>query len=277
MSLKATDLDVRIGTATLLDGVSLEVADGELVALSGPNGAGKTTLMRSLAGDVKPARGSVSLDDQDLEDWSGADLARRRSVMSTDTSVAFGYNAREVALLGRLPIHAGDPSEADDAIVDDLLAAVDCSHLAGRVFSTLSTGERQRIQLARAIAQLASSAGTADDAPDTRYMLLDEPTSSLDPAHQHRAMRLLREQVEAGTGVLAVLHDLNLAAAYADRIALMKDTRIVATGTPSEVLRSELLREVFDVPMLVIPHPHLAHPLVVAEPADTESAPPSQP
>ncbi|MFV2063529.1 MAG: hypothetical protein ACC726_08440, partial [Chloroflexota bacterium] len=173
-------------------------------------------------------------------------------------------------LMGRMPLHGGSPTEDDVDIVSALLEAVDCTALGGRAFSTLSTGERQRVQLARAIAQVspAPDPGDEDDpaVSHERFLLLDEPTSSLDPAHQHTAMRLLRRQADAGIGVLAVLHDLNLAAAYADRIALMKDTRIIETGDPTRIMDAALLERIFEVPMLVLPHPSLPHPLVVAQP-----------
>jgi iron complex transport system ATP-binding protein len=257
---------VRVGGATLLDGVSLAVEPGEVVAVAGPNGAGKTTLVRALAGDVRPAGGSVELDDRALDDWNSGELALRRAVMSTDGTVAFDYTAAEVALLGRMPFHGGNPTVGDRAVVTDLLEAVDCSRLADRVFATLSSGERQRVGLARAIAQVSDVDPETDPPAGDRFLLLDEPTSSLDPAHQHVAMRLVRDQAAAGHGVLAVLHDLNLAAAYADRVALMKEARIVEVGTPGEVLRADLLESVFDIPVLVMPHPYFSHPLVIAEP-----------
>jgi iron complex transport system ATP-binding protein len=183
--------------------------------------------------------------------------------MSTDRAVAFAFTAHEVAMMGRMPLHGGDPSATDREVIEELLAAVDCSHLADRVYATLSTGERQRVQLARAIAQVSDAETTAGT---ERFLLLDEPTSSLDPAHQHTAMRLIRRMADAGRGVLAVLHDLNLAAAYADRVVLLREARVVEAGTPTEVLRRDVLEAVFDIPMLVIPHPQLAYPLVVAEP-----------
>ena len=205
-----------------------------------------------------------------MADWPRLDLARRRAVMSADRNVAFAFTAEEVALLGRLPLHGGDPTEADRVVVRGLLEAVDCAHLSGRVFATLSTGERQRVALARAIAQVSeapgSDPGSALAPGGARYLLLDEPTSSLDPAHQHLAMRLLRRRADAGMGVLAVLHDLNLAAAYADRVVLMAASRVVASGSPTEVLRADLLERVFGIPMLVLPHPHHRHPMVIAEP-----------
>jgi len=264
MTYRATGIGVEIGAATLLEDVSLEIRPGEVVAVAGPNGAGKTTLLGVLAGDRAPSSGSVSLDGRVLGEWAKVELARRRAVMGTDRAVAFAFTAREVAMLGRMPLHGGEPDEADRTVIEELLQAVDCENLSERVYATLSTGERQRVSLARAIAQVSDTA--SGDAEADRYLLLDEPTSSLDPAHQHTAMRLVRRVADEGRGVLAVLHDLNLAAAYADRVVLMHDARVIESGTPAEVLRADLLEAVFDIPMLVIPHPQLAHPLVIAEP-----------
>ena len=270
MSLSLDQVSFRVGRAALLSDVSMTLGASELVAVVGPNGAGKTTLLRILAGDIRPSAGSVSLDGRPLATWSAAALARRRAVMRTDSSVAFGFTAREVALMGRLPIHAGDPDAADRQLVDGLLAAVHCSALSERAFATLSNGERQRVGLARAIAQVRDDAGSrqGETAAAERFLLLDEPTSSLDPAHQHTAMRLLRDEVEGGRGALVVLHDLNLAAAYADRILLMKEGRIVAAGSPHQMLQPPLLELVFEIPMLVVQHPGASHPLVVSQPQD---------
>ncbi len=274
MTYAAAEISVHIDKATLLDDVSIDVRPGEIVAVAGPNGAGKSTLISVLAGDRTPSSGSVTLESRPLASWPRGELARRRAVMSTDRAVAFAFTAQEVALMGRMPLHGGDPHDADREVIRDLLAAVDCSPLADRVYATLSTGERQRVQLARAVAQVTDAPDVGDAAVDTpgriesadRFLLLDEPTSSLDPAHQHTAMRLIRQMADAGRGVLAVLHDLNLAAAYADRVVLMAEARVVASGTPDDVLRADLLESVFHIPMLVIPHPQLSHPLVIAEP-----------
>ena len=267
MTYATRELSVSIDGARLLDGVSVSIEPGEIVAVAGPNGAGKSTLLSALAGDRSPNQGTVTLDGQSVSDWPKVELARRRSVMGTDRAVAFAFSAAEVAMLGRMPLHGGDPDETDHAVIDELMTAVDCTDLADRVYATLSTGERQRVSLARAVAQVTDADGVKGDA--ARYLLLDEPTSSLDPAHQHTAMRLIRKTAEAGHGVLAVLHDLNLAAAYADRVVLMHEARVVEGGTPAEVLRADLLESVFDIPMLVIPHPQLAHPLVIAEPHES--------
>jgi iron complex transport system ATP-binding protein len=257
MTYVADLVTVRIGRATLLEEASLELRPGEVVAVAGPNGAGKSTLLAVLAGDRSPNGGEVTLDGRAVADWPRIELARRRAVMGTDRAVAFAFTATEVAMMGRMPLHGGDPDEADHAVIDALLAAVDCVELAERVYATLSTDV------------------PGEDDGAGRYLLLDEPTSSLDPAHQHTAMRLIRRTADAGRGVLAVVHDLNLAAAYADRVVLMHEAHVVESGTPAEVLRADLLESVFDIPMLVIPHPQLSHPLVIAEPQESlHEAPP---
>lgn len=263
MTYRASEVSVEIDGVRLLEDVTIEIQPGEIVAVAGPNGAGKSTLLHVLAGDRDPSAGSVALDDRAIADWPRIELARRRAVMGTDRAVAFAFSAREVAMMGRMPLHGGDPDDADRAVIEGLLEAVDCVGLADRVYATLSTGERQRISLARAVAQVSD---LEDGTGEERYLLLDEPTSSLDPAHQHTAMRLVRRAADAGRGVLAIVHDLNLAAAYADRVVLMHEAKVVESGTPAAVLRADLLEAVFDIPMLVIPHPQLSHPLVVAEP-----------
>ncbi len=160
MTYRAAGVSVRVGQARLLDDVSLAVQAGEVVAVAGPNGAGKTTLLSVLAGDRTAETGTVTLGERALADWPRDELARRRAVMSTEGAVAFAFTAAEVALLGRMPLHGGDPDEGDHRVVRELLAAVDCTQLAERVYATLSTGERQRVQLARALAQVSDGPGT---------------------------------------------------------------------------------------------------------------------
>jgi iron complex transport system ATP-binding protein len=276
MTLSAAAVSVRAGSAQLLVDVHLAIEPGEVVAVAGPNGAGKSTLVAVLAGDRRLAEGTVTLDGRDLRSWTRSELARRRAVMSPDPPIAFDFSVEDVVLMGRLPIHGGRPGPTDIAIARDLLSLVDAGHLARRSVATLSSGERQRVQLARAVAQLtqAEAAAERQDGPSPhpgRYLLLDEPTSSLDPLHQHVAMRLVRRVASDGVGILVVVHDLNLAAAYADRVALMSAGRVVACDAPATVLRPELLEAVFLVPMLVIEHPGAVGPVVVAVPTEDAS------
>jgi iron complex transport system ATP-binding protein len=257
--LEATDVTVTAGRATLLTRVSLQVRRGEVLALLGENGAGKSTLLRVLAGDLPPRAGTVRLSGRPMYLWSMAERARRRAVLPQRAEVAFGFTAMEVVLMGRLPYRDGSARAEDKAIAGEALARVDAAHLEHRIVNTLSGGESARVHLARVLAQLWE-----DDAAPERFLLLYEPTASLDPAHQHLTLACARRFARAhGLGVLAVLHDVNLAAQYADRIALLKQGRLIAEGAPRDVLTPEQLETCYGVQAVVLPHPRLDAPLVV--------------
>jgi iron complex transport system ATP-binding protein len=239
--------------------VSLEIAPGEVLAVLGENGAGKTTLLRALAGERAPTSGSVALDGRRLQHWKPRALAARRAVLPQDTSIAFRFTALETVLIGRYAFVRGDARTHDVAIARAALAKVDAAHLEARTVTELSGGERARVQLARVLAQLWEPV-----AGQPRFLLLDEPTASLDARHQLDVLALTRELAHAqGFGVLVVLHDLNLAARAADRVVLMKDGRIEAQGNPQAVFTATQLARCFGVEALVLPHPRRAHPYVV--------------
>jgi iron complex transport system ATP-binding protein len=223
----------------------------------GPNGAGKSTLLRLLAGDVAPDTGSITLDGQALEGVSIIDRARRRAVVPQRSSIAFGFSVLETVLIGRYP-HGGDHARAADIdIARDALARAGVATFESRRVSTLSGGELARVVLARALAQI-----DGNDGP--RYLLLDEPTGALDPAHQHHVLRLLRDVArESEVGILIILHDLNLAARYADEIVLMREGSVTARGSADEVLTPALIAATFDVEAIVVPHPSGLRPVIV--------------
>lgn len=202
------------------------------------------------------------MEERDLAAWSPRALARRRAVLPQASELAFGFSVLEVVLLGRSP-HAGTSTrEVDLAIAEACLAEAEVGHLAGRVYTTLSGGERQRVQFARVLAQIGFSSPAEGQAG--RYLLLDEPTASLDPAHQHATLRTARRAAERGIGVLAILHDLNLAAMYADRLAVLSRGALAAEGAPSAVLTETLVRDVFDLAVHVALHPTRDCPQVTA-------------
>jgi iron complex transport system ATP-binding protein len=238
--LTAHDVTIQRGARRLLDAVSLHVEPGQVHAILGPNGAGKSTLLGVLAGDLKADSGRVALDERDLARWSLTELARRRAVLPQQETLRFGFTAAEVVSLGRLPWNEAD-SEAQRRIVDEAMQATGVSALAAQRYPTLSGGERARVQLARVLAQLAS------DNAEPRYLLLDEPTASLDLAHQYQCLRQMRRFAADGGGVLAVLHDPNQALAYADRVSLLQNGRLVASGAAAEVLSAERLSELYGI------------------------------
>lgn len=233
--LSAEGIHLAIDGRVLLDGVSLSLLPGELHVLLGANGAGKSSLLKILAGERRGQRGTVSLDGRALPLYSPRALALRRAVLPQGENLRFGFCAREVVALGRLAAQRGRPAE-EAALIDSVLAETDALALAGQSYPTLSGGERQRVQLARVLAQLAAP---RDAAP--RYLLLDEPTAALDLPHQFACLELARRRARAGLGVLAVLHDVNLAARYADRITLLQSGRVFAQGLPQHTLSPEQL------------------------------------
>jgi iron complex transport system ATP-binding protein len=249
--LEARAVSYQVGSARLLDGVSLAVERGEVLVLVGPNGAGKSTLLKVLSGDLVPSSGTVFLQGRPLSEYRARDLALRRAVMPQQTVLQFAFAAQEVVLMGRSPHVRGGESANDLAVVRTCMERTDSLQFAARAYPSLSTGEQQRVTLARVLAQ------------ETPVLLLDEPTAALDIRHQELVMQIARQSADAGAAVLAVLHDLNLAAAYADRIAVLSRGRLAALGTPWEVFSEPLLSEVFEHPVAVIRHPLRDCPLVM--------------
>lgn len=258
MTLKGNRIVVRAGRRILLNDLSIEVIPGHLLAIVGPNGAGKSTLLKTLSGDLTPSSGNVWMNDRKLTAWSTAERARLRGVLPQESRLSFGFTVMEVVLMGRIPHRGKDHRLSNNEIARAALATVDAARLESRIYTTLSGGERQRVHLARILAQLW------DDSRDMpRYLLLDEPTSSLDPAHQHSTLRIARDCAGDGMGVMVVLHDLNLAAQYADAILIVKDGRCFAMGSPDEVIRPSVIRDAFAFRSMVLPHPVAGWPLVI--------------
>ncbi|MDQ1711066.1 MAG: heme transport system ATP-binding protein [Frankiaceae bacterium] len=229
---------------------SLFASYGELVAVAGPNGAGKSTLLATLAGDVSPVAGEVRLDGRPIGSYPPATLARLRSVLPQRSAVTFPFRVAEVVAMGRAA-WAGTPRAAfDDAAVEAALGTTELAALRQRPVTRLSGGEQARVALARVLAQ------------DTPVVLLDEPTASLDLRHQERVLREARRLADAGRAVVAVLHDLGAAAAYADTVVLLHRGRVVAAGPPGEVLDPAVVSAVYDQPVDVVRHPVTGAPLV---------------
>ncbi|MBV9775079.1 MAG: ABC transporter ATP-binding protein [Gemmatimonadetes bacterium] len=228
-----------------LDRVTLSVPEGACTAVLGPNGSGKSTLLRALLGTLAPAAGTVRFGGLTLAEWPRAALAREVGVVPQGEEAVFPMSVRELVGMGRYP-HLGPwrrEGEADRRAVREAMRRADVDGLADRPVGTLSGGERQRARVARALAQ------------EPRALALDEPTAALDVAHEMAIFELLRDLGRAGTTVLLVTHNLNLAARYADRLVVLDEGRVAAEGTPSEVLTAELVQRVYRWPARIVPHP----------------------
>jgi iron complex transport system ATP-binding protein len=254
------DITVQIGDATLVEDASAAIRPGALTAIIGPNGAGKTTLLRVASGELAPVAGTVQMDDQALDALPPRRQARRRAVLPQQSQLHFAFAVLEVVLMGRTPHLQGAETKHDWQVAEAALEAVGMAGFAERSFPTLSGGEQQRVHLARALAQIWTP-----PADGNRYLLLDEPTASLDLAHQHNVLQTARRLAIEGVGVLAILHDLNLAAQYADHVVVMQQGRVHTQGAPETVFTPSCIHDVFGWPVCILDHPTQSCPLIVSE------------
>jgi len=254
--LKIEGLSVSYAARRVLQGVSLEVQSGQVLALIGPNGAGKSTLVRAVSGVIPVQAGKVQADGVDLLSLPAMRRARYLAVVPQAVSLPPAFTVWETVLLGRTPYlnFLGQISEKDEQIARLALQRVDASDLAERRVGELSGGEQQRVLLARALAQ------------STPILLLDEPTVHLDLQHQVGLMDTVCSLAHTGNlAVLVALHDLNLAARYADRVALLVAGEVKAAGTPRQVLTPELISAAYHLTVRVVPHPFADVPLVLPD------------
>jgi|HigsolmetaAR204D_1030405.scaffolds.fasta_scaffold16641_2 iron complex transport system ATP-binding protein len=242
--------------------LTLEIVPGKVTVLAGPNGAGKSTALKLMCGDLAPASGEVRLNGRPLAAWSPSDRALQRAVLTQDPRLDFPFTAAEVVAMGRSAHHGRSTRDRDAAIVREALLRTGTGALANRDYTTLSGGERQRVHLARVLAQIAEPAEEGWD----RFLLLDEPTSSLDITHQGVVMAIGRTLAAEGVGVFAILHDLNLAAAYADELVLMREGEIVAAGHPDEILTTRTVEAVYETRVHVQRHRELGRVVVLPLP-----------
>ena len=265
--LRAENVYLRFGPARILMDVSIEVKPGTVTALVGPNGAGKSSLLRVLSGEIEPNEGTVRLNGRPLSKYSPVQQARRRSVMVQSAAMSFDFFVEEVLAMGRCQGRRSIPDRTSAEIIRDCRIG----HLIGRKYNSLSGGERQRVQFARALLQvwrplrIRSVSCSRELHSMPRYMLLDEPTASLDIAHELLILRLAQRACENNIGVFLVLHDLNLAARFAQRVALLVGGVIAAEGPPSDVFTDGTLSHVYRTRIQVERHERLGRLVVHTE------------
>jgi iron complex transport system ATP-binding protein len=254
--LSISSLSAGYGSQPILQNVSLEVPSGEILAVVGPNGAGKSTLIRAISGVLSPSQGRILAQGQDLTRLDPTSRAHFVAVVPQAQHLPEDFSVTQTVLLGRTPYLGwlGQVSPADRARVEQALVTTQLETLSERLVGQLSGGEQQRVLLARALVQ------------DTAVLLLDEPTAHLDLEHQSRILSLIRGlAAETGKSVLMVVHDLNLAALYADRVLILQAGQVYASGTPQQVLTEANLSAVYHTPVRVIPHPEYGTPLILPD------------
>ncbi|WP_237386590.1 heme ABC transporter ATP-binding protein [Xenorhabdus sp. Sc-CR9] len=251
--LEAQNLNYFIGQRQIIKDVSLSIRQGEVVAIIGPNGAGKSTLLRLLTGFIPPNSGKCLLKGIPISQWPMKQLARTRAVMRQYSSLSFSFSVEEVIAMGRVPHENTHKKIA----INEAITLTECEELRNRNYQQLSGGEQQRVQLARVLAQLWHPE------PTESCLFLDEPTSALDLYHQQHTLRLVHRLTrQTPLAVCCVLHDLNLAALYADKIFLLHKGKLVASGIPKDVLCDDILKQWYQADLGVTQHPETHQPQI---------------
>ncbi|MFT4153666.1 heme ABC transporter ATP-binding protein [Parafilimonas sp.] len=250
--IKAEHIQFSVGRKSILHPMSFEVAQGKLTVLLGPNGAGKSTLLRLLAGEEKASKGNILINNKPLARYTIQQLALQRAVLTQQYAVPLPFSCEEIVMMGRYPHQQYSSRSNDKKIVERCMERMEVTEFASRLFHTLSGGEQQRVQLARVLAQLYHSPAEEENDFSNKILLLDEPTASMDYRHQQLCMERAKSLSQQGCTVLAVLHDLNLAARYADNIFLMKDGSLLVQGKSNEALQPSIISEVYETAIDII-------------------------
>ncbi|TGN20244.1 heme ABC transporter ATP-binding protein [Leptospira idonii] len=246
MSLIAENVTYSVGSKNLVSQISLEVKPGELHVLMGRNGAGKSTMFKLLCGDFEPTSGEILLNGKPIREWKRKHLAMTRSVLTQDYEMQFPFSAREIVELGRSPYQS--TKEENDKVIFEAMEITNTQKLGDRSYSTLSGGEKQRTQYSRVLSQVWGN--------PPKYLLLDEPISSMDLPNQLKLLQVSRHMADQGYGLLLILHDINFANQYADTVSLLKEGKLAASGKPKDVLTEKNISDIFGVEMNVFDSPN---------------------
>lgn len=242
MKLKVKELEFKIADQQILNGIDLNIKEGQFVGIIGPNGSGKSTLLKNIYRVYKPSKGSISLEDTDIDTMKSKDIAKKLAILSQESSTQFDFTVKDIIKMGRYPYKSmfEDYSKKDTELVDEIIDKLSLQNHKDRSFNTLSGGEKQRVLIARALVQ------------NTDFMILDEPTNHLDIRYQIQLLDIVKS---LGITVLAALHDINIASLYCDYILVMKDGKIIKSGTVYEIITSETIKEVYGVDSYITENP----------------------
>ncbi len=239
----------------ILDAVDVHLEYGEFLAIVGPNGAGKSSLLSMLANEVKCSQ-QILFKDRPIGDWPVQELSRHKAKFSQHNSNDIPLEVKDVVMMGRYPYFDAQPRKEDLEAMNNMMYETDVYHLKDREYNTLSGGEKQRVHLSRVMAQLQNEMVH-------KLLFLDEPLNNLDVKHQYKALETIKKFTRKTNSAVVVLHDLNLAAQYADKILLMKSGKVAAYGTPEEVFTAENISNAYNFPCTICEHPVTHNPMII--------------
>ncbi|KQT18548.1 heme ABC transporter ATP-binding protein [Chryseobacterium sp. Leaf404] len=253
--IKAQQISYKHKEFHILNNVDVFLGFGEFLAIVGPNGAGKSSLLSVLANEVKSAQ-QILFKDKNITDWKITELSKHKAKFSQHNSNDIPLEVIDVVIMGRYPYFDAQPKEEDLEATDQMMHQTDVYHLKDREYNTLSGGEKQRVHLSRVLAQLQNEI-------TQKLLFLDEPLNNLDVKHQYKALEIIKNFTQNENSAVVVLHDLNLAAQYADKILLMKSGKVAAYGTPEEVFTAENISEAYNFPCTICDHPITSNPMII--------------
>ena len=254
--LKANHINYKHKEFFILNEVEITLNYGEFLVIVGPNGAGKSSLLSILANEVKQGKQDILFKNKPISDWEVRELSMHKAKFSQHNSNEIPLQVKDVVMMGRYPYFDSQPRKEDFDAMDKHMKETDVYHLKDRDYNTLSGGEKQRVHLSRVMAQVENEI-------EKKLIFLDEPLNNLDVKHQYKALEIIKKFTQNENSAIVVLHDLNLAAQFADKILLMKSGKVCAYGTPEEVFTAENITEAYNFPCTICPHPVNANPMII--------------
>jgi iron complex transport system ATP-binding protein len=253
--IRAHQISYRHKEFHILDGIDITLEYGEFLAIVGPNGAGKSSLLSILANEVKSEQ-KILFKNKNISDWNVRELSKHKAKFSQHNSNDIPLEVKDVVMMGRYPYFDAQPKQEDHEAMNNMMYETDVFHLKQREYNTLSGGEKQRVHLSRVMAQLQNDIAH-------KLLFLDEPLNNLDVKHQYKALEIIKKFTKKTNSAVVVLHDLNLAAQYADKILLMKSGKTAAFGTPEEVFTAENISHAYNFPCTICAHPITHNPMII--------------